>query len=164
MGGNLNSEGLSDIIISDTSFHSQIWSIWTINYMVILLVSYRVTSFFIIKEQRHHIPSLRATGSSSLFLYLIYPANSTFIDSLLIFPFVHFWYHALYQLGNNVKIHTVLDNDFLIHIVATSRLNCGWSSNLVLLLRTQYHFFLFPSFILRFTVSASSHMGPGIWW
>ena len=93
--------------------------------MVILLVSYLVTSFFIIKEQRHHIPSLRATGSSSLFLYLIYPANSTFIDSLLIFPFVHFWYHALYQLGNNVKIHTVLDNDFLIHIVATSRLNCG---------------------------------------
>ena len=93
--------------------------------MVILLVSYHVTSFFIIKEQRHHIPSLRATGYSSLSLYPIYPANSTFIDSLLIFPLVHFWYHTLYQLGNNVKIHTVLDNDFLIHIVATSRLNCG---------------------------------------
>lgn len=124
-------------------FHSQIWSIWIINCMVILLVSYCITSFFISKEQRHHIPSLRSTGSYSLSLYLLYPANSRLIGSLLIFPLVHFWYHTRYQLGNNVKTHTALDNDFLIHIVATCRLNCGWSSNLVLLSRTKYHFLLF---------------------
>lgn len=64
--------------------------------------------------------------------YLLYPANFTFIDSLLIFPLV--------QLGNDVKTHTVLAGDFLIHIVATSRIKWGWSSNLVLLSRTQFHF------------------------
>lgn len=116
MGGNWNSEGLSDIIISDTSV-SLPHMIYLNNKLYGNFISKLLYNKFF-HNQGTQIPYSQFEINRFLLpFYLLYPANFTFIDSLLIFPLV--------QLGNDVKTHTVLAGDFLIHIVATSRIKWG---------------------------------------
>lgn len=108
--------------------------------MIITLIGCNITSCFIIKEQRRQfkmdgfsLPFPLPSLSSQLHMYRFI----TSITPLLI---------SYFASGNNIKTHTALDNDFLTHIVGKYRHKFGWSSNLVLLLRTQFH-----SFILFFS-------------